>query len=104
MTHELHLGTTESSRNNGLALAAYEQKETECDEEEASMLVRRFDKFFRNNRYANQRNNREKKPSNTKFDYGCHWCGSTNHFIKGCPTWKIEKGKENRKTTDKRKS
>ncbi|CAO2837831.1 unnamed protein product, partial [Amaranthus hypochondriacus] len=53
MTHELHLGTADSSRNKGLALAAKEQEESETDEEEAAMLVRKFKKFFRNNRYNN---------------------------------------------------
>ena len=34
MTHELHLGTADNSRNKGLALAANDQEESECDEEE----------------------------------------------------------------------
>ena len=33
MTHKLHLGTANSSRNNGLALTAADQEESECDEE-----------------------------------------------------------------------
>ena len=52
-THELHLGTTDSSRNKELALTAADQEESECDEDEAAMLVRRFKKFFRNNIYTN---------------------------------------------------
>ncbi|XP_057543344.1 uncharacterized protein LOC130821570 [Amaranthus tricolor] len=55
ITHELHLGTTDSSRNNGLALTAADQEESECDEEEAA---------------------------------------NTDQFIKDCPMWKNEKGKE----------
>ena len=58
MTHELHLETTDNSRNKGSrnkGLAVNEQEESECDEEEAAMLVRRFKKFLRNSRYANQR-------------------------------------------------
>ncbi len=47
MTHELHLGTADNSRNKGLALTANEQEESECDEEETAMLVRKFKKFFR---------------------------------------------------------
>ena len=53
MTHELHLGTTDSSRNKGLALTAADQEESECEEEEAAILVQKFKKFFRNNRYTN---------------------------------------------------
>ena len=65
----LHLGTTDSSRNKGLALAVNEQEESKCDEEQAAMLVRRFKKFFRNNRYANQRNNKDKRYVKSKSDY-----------------------------------
>ena len=93
MTHELQLGTTDSSRNKGLTLAVNEQEESLCDEEEAAMLVRRFKKFFRNNGYANQRNNKDKRSANSKSDYECHKYGNTDHFIKDCPTWKNEKGK-----------
>ena len=50
MTHELHLGTADSSRNKGLALTVADQEELECDEEEGAMLVRRFKKFFKNSR------------------------------------------------------
>ena len=53
VTHELHLGTADSSQNKSLALAANDQEESETDEEEATMLVRKFKKFFRNSRYAN---------------------------------------------------
>ena len=93
MTHELHLGTADSSRNKGLALAAAEQDESECDENEAAMLVRKFKKFFRSIRYSNQRNNKERRTTNTKTNLECHKCGSTEHFIKDCPMWKNEKGK-----------
>ena len=77
-----------------MALAVNEEEESEYDEEEDAMLMRRFNKSFSNNRYTNQRNNKDKKPSNTKSDYECHKCGSTDHFIKDYPTWKIEKARE----------
>ena len=86
MTHGLHLETTDSSRNKGLALTVTDQEELECDEEDAAMLVQKFKKFFRNSKYANQRNNNERKSANSKSDYECHKCGSTDHFIKDCPT------------------
>ena len=43
MTHELHLGTSnsEGNRGKGLALKAGDQEDSEVDEEEAAMLVRR---------------------------------------------------------------
>ena len=93
MTHELHLGTADSSRNKGLALTANDQEESESDEEEAAMLVRKFKKFFRNSRYNNQRNFKERGTANSKANFECHKCGSTDHFIKECPQWKNEKGK-----------
>ena len=99
MTHELHLGTTDSSRNKGLAPTAADQEESECDGEEAAMLVRKFKKFFRNNRYTNQRNNKERRTTNTKSNLECHKCGSTDHFIKDCPIWKNEKVKEKARDT-----
>ena len=99
MTHELHLGTADSYQNKGLALTAADQEESECDEEEAAMLVRKFKKFFMNNRYTNQRNNKEKRTTNTKSNLECHKCGSTDHFIKDCPIWKNEKGKEKTRDT-----
>ena len=93
MTQELYLGTADSSRNNGSALVVNDQEESECDEEEAAIFVRKFKKFFRNSRYANQRNNKERRFANSKSDYERHNFGSTDHFIKDCPTWKNENGK-----------
>ena len=84
MTHKLHLGTADSSRNKGMALTAADQEESECNEEEVAMLVRKFKKFFRNSRYTNQRNNKERRSANTKSNLECHKCGSTDHFIKEC--------------------
>ena len=86
MTHELHLGTADSSKNKGLTLTVIDQEESECDKEKATMLVRKFKKFCRNSRYANQRNNKERRSANSKSDYECHKCGSTDHFIKDYPT------------------
>ena len=99
MTHELHLGTAESSQNKGLALTAADQEESECDEEEAAMLARKFKKFFRNNRYTNQRNNKERRSANTKSNLECHKRGSTDHFIKDCSMWKNKKGKRKARET-----
>ena len=50
-----------------------------------------------NNRYAHQR--KDKRTANSKSDYECHECGSTDHFIKDCPTWKNEKGKRKARET-----
>ena len=93
MTHKLHLGTADSSRNKGLALAANDHEESETDEEETTMLARKFKKFFRNNRYGNQRHNKERGTANMKTNFECHKCGNTDHFIKDCPQWKNDKGK-----------
>ena len=83
----------DSSRNKGLALTTADQEESEFDEEEAAMLVRRLKKFFRNSRYANQRNNKERRSANFKSNLKCHKCGSIDHFIADCPMWKNEKVK-----------
>ena len=36
MSHELHLGTTDSSKSKRLALKVNEQEDTDCDEEKAA--------------------------------------------------------------------
>ena len=79
--------------NKGLALAADDSEESEAGEEEAAMLARKFKKFFRNSRYGNQRNYKERGTANMKTNFECHKCKSTEHFIKDCPLWKNEKGK-----------
>ncbi|XP_021749508.1 uncharacterized protein LOC110715248 [Chenopodium quinoa] len=93
MTHELHLGVnTEPMRNKGLARKADEEEDSEVDEDEASLIVRRFKKMFKKGRtlrnFAIGR-----KTSNTKPDYSCHKCGSPDHFIRDCPLWENDKGK-----------
>ncbi|XP_021750214.1 uncharacterized protein LOC110715901 [Chenopodium quinoa] len=92
ITHELHLGTSnsEGNRGKGLALKAGDQEDSEVDEEEAAMLVRRFKRMFNRN---NKSRNFTKKPSTSKADSGCHKCGSLEHFIRECPLWDTEKGK-----------
>ncbi|XP_021713456.1 uncharacterized protein LOC110681610 [Chenopodium quinoa] len=92
ITHELHLGTSNSEGNQGkgLALKAGDQEDSEVDEEEAAMLVRRFKRMFNRN---NKSRNFTKKPSTSKIDSGCHKCGSLEHFIRECPLWDTEKGK-----------
>jgi hypothetical protein len=76
-----------------LALAVNDQEESECDEEEADMLVRKFKKFCRNSRYANQRNNIERGSANTKTNYECHKCGSMITLSRIALNGKNEKGK-----------
>ena len=93
MTHELHLGTADSTRNKGLVLAANDNEESETDEEDTAMLARKFKKYFRNSRYGNQRHNKERGTANTKTNFECHKCGNTDHFIKDCPQWKNDTGK-----------
>ena len=55
----------------------------------------KIQEIFRNNKYSNQRNNKERKTANSKSNLECHKCGSNDHFIKDCPIWKNEKGKGN---------
>lgn len=51
MSHELHLGTheTEPVRPKALALKINDKKKSETDDEEATMIVRKFKKFFNKN-------------------------------------------------------
>lgn len=96
LTHELHLGGSgESFRNKGLALRAEESDESEEDANEAAMLVRRFKRALNKNRSSNM--NYGRKFTSSKRDFGCHECGSTEHFIKDCPQWDTEKGRSKSK-------
>ncbi|XP_021716597.1 uncharacterized protein LOC110684447 [Chenopodium quinoa] len=80
MTHELHLGTNaESSKNKSLALKAQDTNESEVDEDEMAMLVRRFKKMLGNRKY-----DRNKKFSSSK-ETTCFKCGLKDHFIRDCP-------------------
>ncbi|XP_021743854.1 uncharacterized protein LOC110709902 [Chenopodium quinoa] len=90
ITHELHLGTSnsEGNRGKGLAFKDGDQEDSEVDEEEVAMLVRRFKRMFNRN---NKSRNFTKKPSTSKTDSGCHKCGSLEHFIRECPLWDTEK-------------
>ncbi|XP_021721230.1 uncharacterized protein LOC110688773 [Chenopodium quinoa] len=91
MTHELHLGVNnEPMRNKGLSLKADEEEDSEVDEDEASLIVRRFKKMFKKGRTSR---NFGKKTSNTKPDYSCHKCRSPDHFIRDCTLWENDKGK-----------
>ena len=94
MTHELHLGAAvpESSRSRGLALKAEELDESEPDEEEAAMLVRRMRKLYRNFKPGNQKGrNFAKKITSSKTEQGCFKCGETDHQIRECPLWENDK-------------
>ncbi|XP_057526353.1 uncharacterized protein LOC130805588 [Amaranthus tricolor] len=64
----------EVSRNKGLALAENDHEESETHEEEAALLVRKFKKLFRNSRFANQKNNKERGSANSMTNYECHKC------------------------------
>ncbi|XP_021766287.1 uncharacterized protein LOC110730772 [Chenopodium quinoa] len=91
MTHELHLEVNnEPMRNKGLSLKADEEEDSEVDEDEAALIVRRFKKMFKKSQTSR---NFEKKTSNPKPDYSFHKCGSPDHFIRGCPLWENDKGK-----------
>ena len=98
MTHKLYLGTTDSFRNKELALAANEDKDSGCDEEEAAMLVRR----------ERQRNSREKKPSNTicpTMDaIGLEVLTTSSKIVQHEKLKRQGTDKGNRKTTYKRNS
>ena len=93
MTHELHLGTSNSEglKARNLALKAEEPDESEVDEDEAALMVRRFRKMFNRNKKFTKGN--FKKGSSSKTDSGCHKCGSPDHFIRECPQWDTERGK-----------
>ncbi|XP_021732311.1 nucleolar protein of 40 kDa-like [Chenopodium quinoa] len=96
MTHELHLSSNfESSKNKSLALKAQDLEESEADEEEMAILVRKFKrmmnykKFDRNKKFTSSRNTT------------CFKCGSKDHFIKYFPQPDGEKGKTKGKEQSK---
>ncbi|XP_021732310.1 uncharacterized protein LOC110699127 [Chenopodium quinoa] len=96
MTHELHLSSnTESSRSKSVALKAQDSEESEVDEEEMAMLVRKFKKMMNNKKF--ERNKKFTSSRNTT----CFRCGSKDHFIKDCPVQDGEKGKTKGKEQSK---
>ncbi|XP_021744851.1 uncharacterized protein LOC110710816 [Chenopodium quinoa] len=96
MTHELHLSSnTESSRNKSLALKAQDSEESEVDEEEMAMLVRKFKNMMKNRKF--DRNKKYTSSRNTT----CFKCGLKDHFIKDCPVQDGEKGKTKGKEQSK---
>ncbi|XP_021717826.1 uncharacterized protein LOC110685579 [Chenopodium quinoa] len=96
MTHELHLSSnTESFRSKSLALKAQNSEESEVDEEEMAMLVRRFKKMMNNRKF--DRNKKYTSSRNTT----CFKCGSKDHFIKDRPVQDGEKGKTKGKEQSK---
>ncbi|XP_021759157.1 uncharacterized protein LOC110724067 [Chenopodium quinoa] len=96
MTHELHLSSNnESSRSKSLALKAQDSEESEVDEEEMAMLVRKFKKMMNNKKF--ERNKKFTSSRNTT----CFRCGSKDHFIKDCPVQDGEKGKTKGKEQSK---
>ncbi|XP_021747150.1 uncharacterized protein LOC110713000 [Chenopodium quinoa] len=96
MTHELHLSSnTESSRSKSLAIKAQDSEESEVDEEEMAILVRKFTKMMNNKKF--DRNKKFTSSRNTT----CFRCGSKDHFIKDCPVQDGEKGKTKGKEQSK---
>ena len=90
MTHELHIGASSSELNKGKNLAL-KAEESEVDEDDAAMLVRKFKKMFKSNKYFK---NFVKKTGTPKIDQPCHRCGATDHWVKNCPlNQDKEKGK-----------
>lgn len=88
MTHELHLGSNaKSSKNKSLALKAQDSDESEVDEDEMAMLVRRFKQMMGNRMF-----NKNKKFSSSK-ETTCFKCGSKDHFIRGCPLKETDQSK-----------
>ncbi|XP_048497969.1 uncharacterized protein LOC125496528 [Beta vulgaris subsp. vulgaris] len=91
LTHELQLGTQygESSKNRALALK--DDKEEEEDEdfnvEEIMKLVRKFKRMYKN---LKSNKTKGKNSFNSKFESGFYKCGSLDHYIKECPSWKQE--------------
>ena len=97
LTHELHLGAnTESSKNKSLALKAYESSESENDDIETAMLVRRF------RRMLGKRGEKNRRGQPSSREIKCFGCGSKDHLIRDCPQPKEDekskyKGKEQNK-------
>ncbi|XP_021734165.1 uncharacterized protein LOC110700891 [Chenopodium quinoa] len=97
LTHELHLGAnSESSKNKSLALKAYESSDSENDDVETAMLVRRF------RRMLGKRGEKNRRGQPSSKDFKCYRCGSEEHLLRYCPNPKEDekanyKGKEQNK-------
>ncbi|XP_021767741.1 uncharacterized protein LOC110732131 [Chenopodium quinoa] len=83
------------SRSKSLVLKAQDSEESEVDEEEMAMLVRKFKMMMNNKKF--DRNKKFTSSRNTT----CFRCGSKDHFIKDCPVQDGEKGKTKGKEQSK---
>ena len=90
MTHEMHIKTPEEDAPKGRSLALKADEDEDCSEteaEEAAMLVRQLRRMM-------YKGKDKVKPGKKSSKIVCHKCGSPEHFIKECPMWEIEKGKD----------
>ena len=76
-------------KQKSIALKADESDDSKTDEEESALMVRKFERTFRNMK------NGDYKVKNKKFTNQLvrHKCGKSDHFIKECPQWEQDKGK-----------
>lgn len=86
MTHELHLGTheTDTVTPKALSLKTEYQEKLETNDE-AVMILRRFNKFFS----KNYKGKNTRKPTKLSYDK----CGGLDHFVKGMSSMKKRESK-----------
>ena len=88
MTHELYLDTEygKSFKSKAIYLKADDEYDSDSEEEEATIMVRKFRKMYRNMKNRNFKG----KTKNFANEASCHKYGSANHFIKDCPLWQLK--------------
>jgi len=77
----------ETKRDQGLALKALEEDDSDLDEEDMAMFTQKFKKVKENSKRKNL-----SKPRNNKREQfiGCFKCGKHDHIVKNCPLLKEE--------------
>jgi len=96
MTHEMLIDSkSEKEPARGIALKGTVEEE----EDEISMIARRFEKSLRDQkRNFKGKNFKNSKKSNSSSSSGCFKCGEKGHLIRDCPKWNDKQSK----TVDKR--
>ncbi len=92
MTHEMLVDAkTDREPVKGIALKGTIDED---EEDDITMMAKRFEKHFRNQRKFMKGKNSSKTNSSNA---GCFKCGEVGHLIKNCPKWKDRQSMKNKK-------
>ena len=72
-----------------------EEDSSELDEEDMTVLTRKFKKFFKKTKAGTRQKQPDKSKTTDRDQFaGCFKCGKMDHIIKNCPLLKEEQGSE----------